>query len=78
MKNHPEAIVLIKGYASPEGSNQINQQLSKDRAAAVNKLLVEKYNISANRLKAEGFGPTDKLFEEPAFNRVVIFSEYPE
>ena len=28
MKNHPEAQVEIKGYASPEGSAELNQKLS--------------------------------------------------
>lgn len=75
MKNHPEANVEIKGYASPEGSEELNRKLSEDRAEAVKKILVEKYKISANRLTAKGCGATDKLFEEVEFNRVATFND---
>ena len=75
MKNHPEANILIKGYASPEGPADLNQRLSENRAAAVKEALVKKYGISANRLSTEGCGPTDKLFDELEFNRVATFND---
>ena len=75
MKNHPEAKVEIKGYASPEGSLELNQKLSEDRANAVKNALIKKYKIAANRLTAIGCGPTDQLFEEIEFNRVATFND---
>ena len=75
MKNHPEAKVEIKGYASPEGSLELNQKLSEDRANAVRNALIKKYRIAANRLTAIGCGPTDQLFEEIEFNRVATFND---
>lgn len=75
MKNHPEATVEIKGYASPEGSAELNQRLSEERAAAVKKILVNKYKISADRLTTKGCGVTDKLFEQVEFNRVATFND---
>lgn len=75
MKNHPDAKVEIKGYASPEGSAERNQQLSEERAAAVKKILVNKYKISADRLTTVGCGATDKLFEQVEFNRVATFND---
>lgn len=75
MKNHPEAKVKIDGYASPEGSLEINKKLSIDRANAVKNALVKKYKIAAGRLTVEGHGPTDKLFEQVEFNRVVTFND---
>lgn len=48
MKNHPDAKVEIKGYASPEGSKELNQKLSEARANAVKNILVKTYKISAN------------------------------
>lgn len=75
MKNHPEANVEIKGYASPEGSVEINQKLSEDRAEAVKNALVKKYKISASRLTTKGMGATDKLFEQVEFNRVATFND---
>ena len=75
MKNHPEAKVEIKGYASPEGSAEINQKLSEERAEAVKNALVKKYKISADRLTTKGMGATDKLFEQVEFNRVATFND---
>lgn len=75
MKNHPEANVEIKGYASPEGSKELNQKLSEQRAEAVKNILVKKYKISADRLTTKGMGATDKLFEQVEFNRVATFND---
>lgn len=75
MKNHPEAKVEIKGYASPEGSAEINLKLSEERAEAVKNALVKKYKISADRLTTKGMGATDKLFEQVEFNRVATFND---
>ncbi len=75
MKNHKEANVEIKGYASPEGSAEVNQKLSEARAEAVKNILVKKYKISADRLTTKGMGATDKLFEQVEFNRVATFND---
>ena len=71
LKSHPEAKVDIKGYASPEGSKEINDKLSKDRAAAVKNLLVNKYKIAADRIATQGCGVGD-VFDQPEWNRVSI------
>lgn len=75
MKNHKDAKVTIKGYASPEGSKELNQKLSEARANSVKEVLVKKYRISADRLTTVGMGATDKLFEEVDFNRVATFND---
>lgn len=73
MKNHKDANILIKGYASPEGNADFNQRLSEARANAVRDALVKRYKVSADRLTTQGMGTTDKLFDELDFNRVVTF-----
>ena len=75
MKNHPEANVEIKGYASPEGNKDFNQALSQKRADAVKNVLVKNYKIKADRLTAKGMGATDKLFKQVEFNRVSTFND---
>ena len=75
MKNHPEAKVEIKGYASPEGNKDFNQALSQKRADAVKNVLVKKYKIAADRLTTKGMGVTDKLFKQVEFNRVSTFND---
>lgn len=73
MKNHPDAHIMIKGYASPEGNGEFNQRLSEARAKAVKNALVKRYGISSDRLTVKGLGATDELFDELDFNRVVMF-----
>ncbi|MCR4768668.1 MAG: OmpA family protein [Bacteroidaceae bacterium] len=75
MKNHPESKVTIKGYASPEGSAELNQKLSENRAKAVYNMLVNTYKINANRLQWEGLGATSEVFPENDWNRVCVFLE---
>ena len=67
--------MLIKGYASPEGSKEINQRISEARANAVKEALVNRYKIDASRLTTQGMGATDELFEEVDFNRVATFTD---
>jgi outer membrane protein OmpA-like peptidoglycan-associated protein len=73
MKNHPDSRVKILGYASPEGSKEVNDRIAKQRAESVKNVLVKKYKIAASRLEAEGQGATDKLSTENDFNRVAKF-----
>ena len=73
MKNHPESKVKIEGYASPEGSKEVNDRIAKQRAESVKNVLIKKYKIAASRLEAEGLGATDKLSSENDFNRVAKF-----
>lgn len=75
MKNHADAKVEIKGYASPEGNKDFNQALSQKRADAVKNVLVKKYKIAADRLTTKGMGATDKLFKQVEFNRVSTFND---
>lgn len=71
MKNHPGSTVSIKGYASPEGSAEVNARIAQQRADAVKKILVNRYKISASRISAEGQGVGD-MFSEADWNRVSI------
>lgn len=71
LKSHKQARVVIKGYASPEGSAEINARIANERAQAVRKVLMERYNIGANRIEAEGQGIGD-MFSEADWNRVSI------
>ena len=56
LRNHKEASVVIKGYASPEGSAEVNARIANQRAEAVKKMLVSKYRIAESRISAEGQG----------------------
>ena len=71
LKADPNAKVIIKGYASPEGPAGFNQKLSLARANAVKKMLVNKYGIAESRITTEGCGVGD-LFSTKSWNRVAI------
>jgi outer membrane protein OmpA-like peptidoglycan-associated protein len=71
LKSHPEATCVIKGYASPEGKEDVNVKLANGRAASVKNMLVKKYGIAANRINAAGQGISN-MFDELSWNRVSI------
>ena len=71
LKNNPSVNVTINGYASPEGTEEYNLQLSQRRADAVKAILVDKYGIASTRINTIGHGVGD-IFSDPAWNRVGI------
>lgn len=71
MKKYPKTKVVIKGYASPEGTQAVNDRIANARAQAVKTILVNKYKISTSRITAEGQGVGD-MFTDPDWNRVSI------
>jgi outer membrane protein OmpA-like peptidoglycan-associated protein len=71
LKNHPEAKVVVKGYASSDGNADRNIELANKRADAVKTALVKKYKISEDRVLAEGQG-IGEMFTEQSWNRVSI------
>ena len=73
MRNHKDAQILVKGYASPEGDEAKNKALADGRAESVKNALIKRYKIAAERITAEGQGATGELSEENDFNRVAMF-----
>lgn len=76
MRDNPTMTVQLEGHTDSVGTNQYNQGLSERRANAIKKALVEKNGISAERLKAIGYGEekpiaTNKTKEGRALNRRV-------
>lgn len=71
LKNHPQAKVVIKGYASQDGPVDVNVRLANQRAESVRTTLINKYGIAADRIQAEGQG-IGHMFEEESWNRVAI------
>ncbi len=71
LKKYPNSKVVIKGFASPEGSIEVNERIAKARAEAVKAVLVKQYKINADRIVAEGNG-IGHMFSEPDWNRVSI------
>lgn len=62
MKLKPELKIEIGGHTDSEGSDISNLTLSQERAEAVRAYLIKK-GISANRMKAKGYGETKPIAE---------------
>ena len=71
LRKYPNSKVVIKGFASPEGSIEVNERIAKARAEAVKAVLVKQYKIDGDRIVAEGEG-IGHMFSEPDWNRVSI------
>lgn len=71
LNKYRDSKVVIKGFASPEGSIEVNERIANARAQAVKDVLVKKYRIAESRISAQGNGIGD-MFSEPDWNRVSI------
>ena len=58
-------------------ADSINEQLARDRAEEVKKILIKKYKIDSSRITARGMGVSDS-FSEPDWNRVCILTVMEE
>lgn len=73
LKGNPNTKLEIKGYADAKtGTDEINNKLAKLRAESVVKILVEKYQISNNRIIYSSEGAKVQPFSENDKNRVSI------
>lgn len=74
LKNHPNAKVVITGYADKgTGTLAINLRLSKQRAETVANTLKTKYNIAADRIVVKSMGEAEaQPYADPVDNRVAI------
>ncbi|TDD99837.1 OmpA family protein [Flavobacterium cellulosilyticum] len=60
LKEYPNTTFMIEGHTDSDGSNELNQTLSQDRAHAVKNYLIEN-GIAANRLEHTGYGETKPI-----------------
>ncbi len=59
LNNHPEILhIRVEGHTDDRGDDNYNLDLSQRRAAAVVTYLVERGEVDASRLVAQGFGET--------------------
>ena len=57
MRAYENTVVDIDGNTDSTGSRAHNMELSKERAEAVKKYLIEKYGFPADRMRTVGNGP---------------------
>ena len=71
MKKDPSAMFILKGYASAEGSDAHNMELSVDRANAVKTYLVNT-GVSGANLTAKGYGEADPIADNSSESGRVV------
>ncbi len=57
MKEHPSTSAEIEGHTDNTGKKSYNVYLSKKRAEAIRKYMINEFGIDAKRLTAVGYGP---------------------
>ena len=73
LEKYPEAKVAVTGYADAgTGNNRINDRLAALRADAVVKTLVQKYNVSRDRIVSDSKGSRVQPFADNDSNRASI------
>jgi outer membrane protein OmpA-like peptidoglycan-associated protein len=63
LQENPKMHVRMAGYTSAEGTEEVNQKLSEDRANAVRSYLLEK-GLKADRITTIGYGRTKPALYE--------------
>ena len=58
LKEDPNAILELQGFADPSGSEHYNNQLTRDRVDAVIRFLVQRHGIELRQLRAAAMGAT--------------------
>lgn len=75
MKEYPDTVVAIKGFASTEGVYEYNLELSKKRAIAVQNAFVAE-GIEKERILLSADGETDEFGDLLELNRRVLIINF--
>ncbi|MCH5334505.1 MAG: OmpA family protein [Alistipes sp.] len=70
--NSTKTFTITGSADKATGTAQINKELSEKRMQYVYDILVNKYNIPANRLVKKAVGDENNRFDDPALNRCVF------
>jgi outer membrane protein OmpA-like peptidoglycan-associated protein len=82
LKENPDIKVEIGGHTDTRGAEMANQKISEKRAESAKKYIMDKFNISGDRMMVKGYGSKkpiadDKTKEGRAKNRRVEFRVIP-
>ena len=56
MNQYANTVVTVEGHTDSQGADAYNEKLSQQRAEAVKQVLITKFGIAADRVKAVGYG----------------------
>ncbi|WP_199456423.1 MULTISPECIES: OmpA family protein [unclassified Marinobacter] len=61
LKQYPTSRILLEGHTDSTGPSTYNQKLSKSRADAVMKVLIDHFGINADRIRTTGMGESQPI-----------------
>ncbi len=61
MKSYKDTVVELQGFTDSRGSEAYNQALSQRRANAVRDVLIQRFGLAAERVKAVGYGEANPV-----------------
>lgn len=61
MNQYADTVVTVEGHTDSQGADAYNQKLSQSRADAVKAMLITKYGVAAERVKAVGYGEAQPI-----------------
>lgn len=61
MKQYPNSTILLEGHTDSIGTSGYNQELSKSRANAVMKVLINEFSIESDRISTTGMGESQPI-----------------
>lgn len=73
MRENKTSLLVLTGHADESGDKEYNDKLSQKRVEHVRDLLVEKFNLSADRVELNWKGESDQIANENSINRRVDF-----
>ncbi|QUX95672.1 thrombospondin [Marinomonas sp. CT5] len=68
LQEHPTSTVVIEGHTDNKGSAELNRELSQKRATAIADVLVDRFRIKADRVKAIGYGENRPIADNDTEN----------
>jgi len=82
LKENPQIKVEIGGHTDASGAEKVNQRISEKRAESAKKYIMDKFNISGDRMIVKGYGSKkpiadNRTKEGRAKNRRVEFRVVP-
>lgn len=61
LRQYPTSRILLEGHTDSTGPSSYNQKLSKSRADAVMKVLIDHFGISTDRIRTTGMGESQPI-----------------
>jgi len=61
MSQYPDVVIELEGHTDSRGDAKYNQGLSERRAAAVRQVMIDRFDVQASRISAQGFGESQPV-----------------